>query len=123
MVEIKKLAIEITERGGYPIVAVSGEIDLYTAPQFRDALAAVRDDAPALIVDLSRISYIDSAGLSALLLTYRRLSGRGAVLCAVARPDNPGVSGVIEVTRLNSLIPIHATVEDALKELSMAVAL
>lgn len=115
----KKLAISTEEKDGYPIVTVTGEVDLYTATQFQEALLAAGLDAPALIVDLSEIAYIDSAGLSALLLIYKRLSSRGATLYVISPPDNPGVRRVIEVTRLDSLIPIHPTVDDLLKELRL----
>lgn len=115
----EKPAIEITERDGYPVVSVCGEIDLYTAPQFQLALTSAEKDRPVLIVDLSGISYIDSAGLSALLLTYKRLSGRGAKLYVVAPPDNPGVRRVMEVTRLDSLIPVRPSMDDVLNELKM----
>ena len=117
-----KIQISTTEKDGYPIVSVSGEIDLYTAPEFQDALTLAGRDAPVLIVDLSGISYIDSAGLSVLLLIYKRLSARGAAFFVVSPPDNPGVRRVMEVTRLDSLLSIRPTVEDVLRELHMQEA-
>jgi len=118
----EKLRISSAVREGFPVVTVSGEIDLYTAPRFSDALAEASGNAAALIVDLSTISYIDSAGLSALLAVFRRLSSRGASLYVISPPNNPGVRRVMEVTRLDSLISVRPTLEDALKELRVKKA-
>lgn len=118
----KKLDISIEHRDGYPVVSVVGEIDLYTASEFQEALSDVSKDARVLILDLSRISYVDSAGLSLFLAMHKQLSSRGAALYIVAPPNIPGVSRVIEVTRLDSLIPVRPTVDDVLKELHVQEA-
>ena len=115
----KKIQISSDTRDGYPVVTVAGEIDLYTSPQFQEVLATAAKGSAVLIVDLSRISYIDSAGLSVLLLMYKRLSARGAAFFVVSPPDNPGVRRVMEVTRLDSLISIRPTLDDVLRELHM----
>ena len=115
----EKIGITSEVKDGYPVVTVSGEIDLYTAPRFSEALADAVRTANVLVVDLSGISYIDSAGLSVLLLTHKRLSARGASLYVVSPPSNPGVRRVMEVTRLDSLISIRPTLDDVLRELNM----
>lgn len=115
----KKIQISSDTRDGYPVVTVAGEIDLYTSPQFQEVLATAAKGSAVLIVDLSRISYIDSAGLSVLLLMYKRLSARRGALYVVSPPGNPGVRRVIEVTRLDSLISIRPTLDDVLRELNM----
>lgn len=112
-----KLDISIGHRDGCTILSVAGEIDLYTAPEFLEALRDASKDARVLILDLTRISYVDSAGLSAFLVVYKQLSSRGAALYIVAPPNSPGVSRVIEITRLDSLIPVRPTVDEVLAEL------
>jgi len=115
----KKVQISSDTRDGYPVVTVTGEIDLYTAPRFQETLETAAKNSAVLIVDLSLISYIDSAGLSVLLLMYKRLSARRGTLYVVSPPGNLGVRRVIEVTRLDSLVSIRPTLDDVLRELNM----
>jgi len=118
-----RLSAQITSINGIPIVAVQGEIDLYTVPEFRKALQQVIDEEPsALIVDLREISYIDSAGLGALLAAFKTLSAHNAPICVVTGPDNPGVRRVLEITRLDTLMLIRNSVEDAVRDLSVSRA-
>ena len=112
-----RLSTELIERDGVPIVRVHGEIDLHTAPEFERALrAGMERRTPALIVDLSDISYVDSSGLSALLAANKELSARNAALYVAAPPGRPGVRRVIEITRLDTVIRVRDTVEDILDE-------
>ena len=112
-----RLSTELIERDGVPIVRVHGEIDLHTAPEFERTLRAGMDRrTPALIVDLSDISYVDSSGLSALLAANKELSARNAALYVAAPPGRPGVRRVIEITRLDTVIRVRDTVEDILDE-------
>ena len=113
-----RLSTEIIERDGIPVVRVHGEIDLHTASEFERALrVGIERGAAALIVDLTDVPYLDSAGLSALLAAHKSLSARNAVLYVVAAPGHPGLRRVLEITRLDTIIVVHDTVEDALKEM------
>ena len=112
-----RLSTELTEIDGVPIVHVRGEIDLYTAPEFRDALQKGVDRNPrVLIADLRDISYIDSAGLGALLAAFKMLSMHNACLYIVASPLSPGVRRVLEITRLDTLMRVFDSVEDAMQD-------
>ena len=123
MVEGDKLSIETERRDGIPIVRARGEIDLYTVSEFDRALKSeIQEGPPALIVDLSDLSYIDSAGLTALLAAYNSLSVREAQIYVVAPPGNPGVARVLEVTRFDALVKVCDTVDEALRELNTARA-
>jgi anti-sigma B factor antagonist len=60
--------IDIVACDGTVVVAVDGEVDLCAAPLFERSLAIARDtDAPAIVLDLDRVSFMDSAGLHVLL--------------------------------------------------------
>jgi len=62
------LDIETVERDGTVILVVAGEIDLATAPLFEEKLiAAEATEAAAVIVDLERVSFMDSTGLKVLV--------------------------------------------------------
>lgn len=114
MINDARLSIEITEIAGVPVVRAHGEIDLYTVPEFEQALdACVKRETQALIADLTETTYLDSSGLSALIHAYKALSGRKGGLCVVAPPETPGVRRVLEITRLNTVFQVSDTVEDA----------
>jgi len=114
---------ELIDIAGIPIVRVCGEIDLYNVSEFRKALeAGIELGTPALVVDLSGISYIDSAGLSILLLAYKSLALRNAHLHVVADPGRPGVRRVLEITRVDSFIKVSDTVDQILNELRYSPA-
>lgn len=120
---LPKLSVEVSEIDGMPVVHAYGEIDLYTVPEFDQALKdVVTRGTYAIIVDLTDISYLDSAGLSALLSAYRKLSARNAVMYVVAPPHSPGVRRALEITRLNMLMKVHDTLDSALRDLRMRQA-
>ena len=60
--------IDIVEYDDLVIVSVEGEVDLCGAPLFEESLAiAAASDVPAIVLDLDRVSFMDSAGVHVLL--------------------------------------------------------
>lgn len=117
MSERKRLTVRLSESDGIPVLQVDGEVDLYTVEEFNKALdSGVEKARAALIVDLSKLSYVDSAGLSSLLSAYKRLSARGAELYVISPPDCPGVSRVLKITRLDMLFKVRENLRQALSE-------
>ena len=113
-----RLSTEILEQDGVPLVRGRGEIDVHTVPEFERALrTGIERGASALVVDLSDISYLNSAGLSALVAAYKVLSARDAALYVVAPPGRPGVRRVLEITRLDALMNVRDTVEEAIAQI------
>ncbi len=91
---------------GTPVVSVSGEVDLATAPVLeRTLLDAAEDRTGEVIVDLTRCSFFDSRGLSALLATRGRLarSNRGLALIL----SNPNVVKIFQITGFDQLFEIY----------------
>lgn len=105
---------------GIEVVALTGEHDLGTVPEVREAFEAAADGNRALVVDLSSATFVDSSILGAVL-EARRLAGetgRGfAVACEGA--EEP-VRRVLEVTGLAEELPVHPTREAALSALAVA---
>jgi anti-sigma B factor antagonist len=95
------------------VVSVRGEIDLFTAPEFKarihDAIEAGRD---VVVVDLSGTTFIDSSSLGVLISAHRRLKMRGGRL--VVACDVPAVLNTFKITGLDSVLEMASTREEAL---------
>jgi anti-sigma B factor antagonist len=98
------------------LVSASGELDLYSAGCLRARIEeADTVGADTVLVDLSEISFLDSAGLGVLVQETERLEGRGHSLVLVT--NDPRTRRVVEVTGLNRVLRTYATLQDALADL------
>jgi anti-anti-sigma factor len=73
-------AMERSGVAGAACVAVAGEVDVEAAPRLRDALVEAVADGEQVVVDLSSVTFMDSAGLSALVVAHRVAEARGVRL-------------------------------------------
>ena len=96
------------------ILSLVGDLDLASAPRFvTQAADALRSGAQRLFVELEGVSFVDSAGLAALLNVLRRASAQRAAMVLVgARPQ---VRSVLEQTRLDREFHFADTVADAVR--------
>lgn len=64
----QSVTVAVEAHGQAVVLVVAGEIDLLTAPQFQEALTRALEDRPeTLVVDLSKVEFMGSAGLAALV--------------------------------------------------------
>jgi len=106
------LDIEVRSEHGVVIAAVAGEIDVSTVAQFRERLLELADNGGTLIVDLNRVTFIDSTGLGALVATAGRAAEHGGSLYAVCAQPQP--RKLLWMTGVDKRIPLAATVAGAL---------
>lgn len=93
-------------RDGYQIIVITGELDEATAPELDAAIDGSPEGWP-VIVDLSKIVFISSAGIHAVLRDRLR---RIALVCP---PGN--VLRLFEIVRANHLVPIFESLEAAIQ--------
>jgi len=109
---------EITDRkvdDDTHVVSVTGEIDLFTAPEFKERMSAPIDDGRSnLIVDLSRTTFIDSSSLGVLIGAHRRLKLRGGTLVVVC--DDEAIAKTFKITGLDGVFTLAPTIEKALAD-------
>jgi anti-sigma B factor antagonist len=106
------LTITVRRERGVVIAAVTGDIDISTVTRLRERLFELADSGGTLIVDLNRVTFIDSAGLGALVGAARRAAAHGGSLHAVcARPQT---RKLLWRTGVDRRIPLAATVDGAL---------
>jgi anti-sigma B factor antagonist len=114
--EIPEFGVSSAGLGGRAYsVRVEGELDLYTAPDVRDALASLPPESRHVLVDLSQLSFLDSAGLGMLLSAARRLRARGGTMMLLV--DDSRILRVLEVTGLAGDFDIRRDREAAVREL------
>ena len=105
--------LELEARQQVTVARLTGEIDLANAASLGTTLAgAVTNTAPGLVVDLSAVSYFDSAGIRLLFDLAGRLSGRGQRLHAVVDPSSR-IAYMLSIVDLETIVPCHPTVEAA----------
>lgn len=103
----------VNEAGGVPVAALEGDVDMGNARDLRDALlAAVDNHAAGLVVDLSRTSYLDSAGIHVVFDLARKLHARQQQLRVVV-PTGAPIRRVLTLTNVSAVAPIHERREDA----------
>jgi anti-anti-sigma factor len=108
--------LEIEDRGDIVIASVSGELDLAGAPSTGEAIGdAVPTSARTLVVDFSRLEFIDSSGIAMLFNLARRLGARRQELRVVARSGEP-VARVLEIVEFERAAPVHETLDEALAQ-------
>jgi anti-anti-sigma factor len=108
-----------TERG-HIIAALSGELDVASAPELREELLGLlRPAASRLVVDLSAVRYADASGLAVLVGTGRRATLLGGFLRLAA--PTPAVTRVLSLTGLHRLLDIFPSVQAAITGLPGSV--
>ena len=106
------LKIETEDHGGAYVVHLSGEVDLTTITLLAGALDGQIHNSPNVILDCQHLTYIDSTGFNLLADLYRQ--GRRFVLVAPI----PIIQRILGIMGLDMLIPIAASVEEALNVLA-----
>jgi anti-sigma B factor antagonist len=94
------------------VVALGGDIDVETRATTR-ALLNEAVDAERSIVDLTGVGYIDSSGVTELMLAHNRRSAAGAEPLRLVIAQGTGVARLIELTGLDQLFSVFGSVEDA----------
>jgi anti-sigma B factor antagonist len=111
------LEIHVENAGAYTLCRPVGELDAYTVSQFREALAELAA-TPRLLIDLSEVPFMDSAGLGALIGGIRRArEADGEVSVACSRPT---LTRLLHTTGFDRIVPVTETVREAAEALVQA---
>ncbi|MBV8860429.1 MAG: STAS domain-containing protein [Mycobacterium sp.] len=105
-----------TSVDGLAVVSVSGSVDMLTAPGLSDAIDSALAKKPnGLIVDLSKVEFLGSAGISVLMKT-RDNFGESAQFCVVA--DGPATHRPLTLLGINEMMSLCRTLDDAVNKLT-----
>ncbi|HUP70582.1 MAG TPA: STAS domain-containing protein [Acidimicrobiales bacterium] len=106
------LGLDVTEHGDITVLAVRGEVDVYTAPRLREKLVElVSQGKQNITVDLEAVDFLDSTGLGVLVGGLKRLRSHDGDLSLVCTQHR--ILKVFEITGLTKVFTIHASVDDA----------
>ncbi len=95
------------------VLSVSGDIDALTAPQLTEAiLTALADQPDAMVVDLSDVDFLASAGMSVLVLAHEQVT-RTVGFAVVA--DGPSTSRILKLVQLDQVFPIVSSLPEAIE--------
>jgi anti-anti-sigma factor len=102
--------------GRVAVMAVSGTVDMLTAPHLGQAIRAALDENPAgLVIDFSDVEFLASAGMAVLVTVHDEVTP-DMRFCVVA--DGPATSRPLKLVGIADLIKLYATRDEALSALS-----
>ena len=108
-----EITIATRNESGRAVVDVSGEVDVHTAPELDAALSDVVENGTYdVVVDLSKVDFLDSTGLGVLVKTLKRVREHSGSLAVVAASDR--IAKVFRITGLDAAITIHDDITQAL---------
>jgi anti-sigma B factor antagonist len=111
---VLEIRVERPESAGYVQLCPEGELDAYSVAQFREAFAELGTE-PRLVVNLSSVQFMDSAGLGALIGGIRKVrenDGRIAVFC-----DRANITRLLHTTGFDRIVPVKEDLGEAVSAL------
>ena len=113
------LLIDVYAEGTYAIFDVVGELDINTAEPLKKSMRRYMEEGyDHLILDLKRVRYVDSSGLSLFIEATKLLLARQGRFSLVGCSQT--VTKMLEITRLNRIVRTYTTASDALAAASRA---
>lgn len=109
-----ELQINVRPLPGADVIEVTGEVDIYTASELDQVLATeIAAGRTTLIVDCSRVEFLDSTGLGVIIKAFVGCREAGGRLAVVAPTDR--ISRVFEITGVDQSIRVVSAVDRALQ--------
>ena len=107
------LSLESRQRDGVTMVAVGGEIDVYTAPKLRDKITElVGDGQYHLVIDMESVEFLDSTGLGVLVGGLKKVRAHEGTMEIVCNQDR--LLKIFRITGLAKVFTIHESEAAAL---------
>ena len=112
------MEIEVEEKEGYHIVTPVGELDIYTVPLFRKVVLKLEGDRRHdLILDLSRLTFIDSSGLGSLIEIWQKVQTVDGEIAYVV--SNPRILKVFKLVDLDKVFRVFPNLGRALQDVGV----
>lgn len=107
------MPIKMEGRGGLTVCYVEGEIDINTSPAIKKSFDnLIGSKTPKIVINLSKVSYVDSSGLATLVEILKNMRSYGGRLRLSNMP--PKIKGLFEITKLEKLFEIIVDEKEAI---------
>ncbi|BAZ93829.1 anti-sigma factor antagonist [Thiohalobacter thiocyanaticus] len=100
---------EVNLDRGYAVVALQGEIDLYSSPQARELILGCLEEGRPTLVDLSAVSYIDSSGVASLVEGLQKARAGGLAFALVGVSE--AAMKVLQLARLDTVFDVYSGID------------
>lgn len=108
-------SVTVASHGRWEVLAVTGEIDMATAPRFRQRLLAVISAGTQnVVIDLSGVDFIDSTGLGVLMGAAKRVRSTGGDIRMVTTGSR--LADLVQLTRLDRVLDVFDSVAAATED-------
>jgi anti-sigma B factor antagonist len=98
---------------GLEVISLEGEIDMYVAPEVRNALFdACKRSSKGVLVELQNVTYMDSSGIATLIEGVQCTRKEGKRFALIGAQEN--VMGILRLAKLDRFFDIYSAREDAL---------
>lgn len=105
------VTVKIEHRGPDTVVVVAGELDVLTAPKLDEQISvALESEPPLLVIDLTDVTFLGSAGMTSLVAAHR-MAGTATTVRIVA--SGRTTARAMQIVGLDQQLPIYATLGDA----------
>ena len=119
---IRLAELDVGEPGEVRVAHLRGELDLSNTADLADALTAAAEEAElGLVLEMSLLRHIDSAGVR-LLFELRRRLGRNRQHLALAVPPDSRIREVLEMAAVHQAVPVAASVDEAVDAVRAAAS-
>ncbi len=107
-----ELQIRDEQDGAMCVLTLEGEVDVYTAPALKEKLVDnIERGCSNVLVDMERVTFIDSSGLGVLVSALRRARERGGSVRILCTRDN--ILKIFRITGLDKVFPIFSDIAEA----------
>ncbi len=111
------LETQIVELNGTKVLYLSGAIDAYSLPLFKEAMTEMLDQVDRnLTIDMHNVIYMDSSGFGVLITAIKRLIPKAGTINLVG--CSPSIGRLMHITHLDTIISLHQNMADAMKAIS-----
>jgi anti-sigma B factor antagonist len=102
------------------LVLETHKLDMSNAAEFKKKVAVLAQNELTIVLDMAHVEFVDSSGLGAILSFLRDLRSRGGELrlCCV----QPRVMAMFELVRMQKIVPLARTREEAAEALALPLA-
>lgn len=104
---------KVRKEGGFAIVELAGDVDLSCSPEARKVILDSLAGKQPTLIDLSRVTYIDSSGVASLVEGYQTAKKKGLEFGLLGVSE--AAMSVLELARLDKVFPIHTSLEERLR--------